>query len=99
MFNGPTCIDHPLPRNFDKRLPKGTLLAGVHRTGRTVRIATVHSAKIVVVARVRGRLRRVARRHLAQCASTAVTLPKGTRLATVTAFVGKRFERRSLHLR
>jgi hypothetical protein len=96
VYNGPTCFDHPLPARVHP-LPKGSVLAAVTRSGRSLTLVMAHSARVVVRATLgKGRAIRILRRSVKGCASVATKLPKGTRTVRIVATVGKRAERRTL---
>jgi hypothetical protein len=96
VFNGPRCFDHPLPATAGTTLPRGTLIAGVGRSGRTLRIRMAHSADVSVRAKLRKRTRRVFHRQVAGCATTTVRLPRGTRSAAIKATAESRRELRTV---
>ena len=99
VFNGPRCFDHPLPVTTGAVLPRGTLIAGVRRSGRTLRIDMAHSANLAVRAKLRKKTRRVLRRRVAGCATTTVRLPRGTRSAAIKATAEGRREQRTIRTR
>ena len=99
VFNGPRCFDHPLPTTTGAILPSGTLIAGVKRSGRTLRIQMAHSGNLAVRAKLRKKTRRVFRRHVAGCATTTVRLPRGTRSADIKATAEGRREQRTIRAR
>jgi hypothetical protein len=86
VFNGPRCIDKST----------GPLLRSVKRSGRKLTIRTAHSGTVVVTAKVKGKTRRVAKRKVHACDTAVVTLPKGTKSATVLATSGKRRQKKTL---
>jgi hypothetical protein len=87
VFNGPDCIDHPLPAGAGLDLPAGTMIAAISRTGRTLRVQMAHSGELWVRARRRGGSRRVMRRHVHACDLVTLRVPRGTRSAEVKATV------------
>ena len=99
VFNGPRCFDHPLPSTAGTTLPRGTLIAGVGRAGRALRVRMAHSADLSVRAKLRKRTRRVFHRQVAGCATTTVRLPRGTRSAALKATAEGRRELRTVRTR
>jgi phosphatidylinositol-3-phosphatase len=95
VFNGSTaaCSSTRLGRRGN--LARGTLIAGVRRTGRIVRIDMAHSAHVLFKADGR----RIATRRASPCSSVSVRVPAGTRRLLVKATVRDARERRVLKLR
>jgi hypothetical protein len=100
VFNGPRCFDHPLPLTERTDLAPGTLIAAIDRAGRrSLRIRMAHSGQLLVRAKLRGKSRRVYRRHASGCATVTVRLPRGTRSALVKASVSGKREQRAFSVR
>jgi phosphatidylinositol-3-phosphatase len=76
-------------------LARGTLIAGVRRSGRTVSVDMAHSAHLLFKADGR----RIATRRANPCATVSVRVPASTRRLLVKATVRDARERRVLKLR
>jgi hypothetical protein len=101
VFNGPRCFNRPLPQTRRRDLPRGTLI-GSAEIGRArgrlrLTVAMNHSADLVLkAADRRGRERRVGPRRGRACRTYRVTLPRGTRSASVKASVRGHRETRAI---
>jgi phosphatidylinositol-3-phosphatase len=76
-------------------LARGTLIAGIRRTGRTVRVDMAHSAHVLFKADGR----RIATRRASPCATISIHVPRGAHRLLVKATVRDARERRILKLR
>jgi phosphatidylinositol-3-phosphatase len=72
VFNGPRCIDLPLPAPRRGRYARGTLIAAAHVRGRVATVTAAHAAG----ARLKVGRRTIAARRVRACTSYAFRLPQ-----------------------
>jgi hypothetical protein len=96
VFNGPRCIDHPLPEGAETPLPRGTAIASARikhkRKGSKGKdkllLSMERSADLSIKTKVGKKNRRVGPRTATACESYTVTLPRRHKAVYVVATVG-----------
>ena len=97
VYNGPRCFDTPLPAGTG-RLPRGTLVKSVGRTGHVLKIMLARSAKLTVTGIVSNGPRYTAKRRGKACHTVRLRVRGGTRSMKITATRGGRSERRTYRI-